>query len=398
MLKKRHLFLMFGLALGGLGMGTACVTYSCKAIVYGIMVDSFEECAEAGFPIVAGDPPRCYLSESRIYTREPQHIRLVAPKPDASVGASFQIAGQARAIGNLVHYELTDWSGQVLAAGEIAVNSKDHGEFGDFAKTVSLEKPPEKGELTVFELSPEGTRDSAVKVALFFASEASPLVTPVKSPSVTPAPDASNAPEPAFDPLQSASPDIPSAARLTVPFTPQAPFADWNPPYDEACEEASILMVHHFLKEEALTPNTANNEIILLADWQAKHGYAVDINVRDTQAVAEEYYDLQTKVYADGEVTIEHIKRLIAAGYPVVIPAAGQLLKNPYFRGSGPPYHMLVITGYDEKRFLTNDPGTKRGEGFAYDQQLLLNAIHDWTGDKNTVTQGQKAMLVLSES
>ena len=39
---------------------------------------------------------------------------------------------------------------------------------------------------------------------------------------------------------------LPTSYNLDVPFTSQAPFADWNETFKEACEEASALMVHYF--------------------------------------------------------------------------------------------------------------------------------------------------------
>ena len=38
------------------------------------------------------------------------------------------------------------------------------------------------------------------------------------------------------------SDDLPEEINLPVPFTPQAPHANWELPYQEACEEAAVLM------------------------------------------------------------------------------------------------------------------------------------------------------------
>ena len=56
---------------------------------------------------------------------------------------------------------------------------------------------------------------------------------------------------------------------------------------------------------------------------------------------------------------------------------------------------MLVIRGWTKDgMIITNDPGTKRGEGFLYKPEVLLNAIHDWTGSDATMTQGRQVMIV----
>ena len=47
-------------------------------------------------------------------------------------------------------------------------------------------------------------------------------------------------------------------------------------------------------------------------------------------------------------------------GVPVLLPAAGRLLRNPYFSGQGPLYHMLVVKGYTrDGKIITDDPGTR---------------------------------------
>jgi hypothetical protein len=91
--------------------------------------------------------------------------------------------------------------------------------------------------------------------------------------------------------------------------------------------------------------------------------------------------------------TADDIKRFIANGQPVLAVADGKVLPNPHFRNDGPVYHALIIRGYTEIEFITNDPGTQFGRGFKYKYEDLLNAIHDWnSGD---VKDGKKVILVV---
>jgi hypothetical protein len=56
-----------------------------------------------------------------------------------------------------------------------------------------------------------------------------------------------------FDPLKNVhQKPLPKQVLLSVPFTPQAPHANWNPPFDEACEEAALLMVENISLEKNL--------------------------------------------------------------------------------------------------------------------------------------------------
>jgi hypothetical protein len=60
---------------------------------------------------------------------------------------------------------------------------------------------------------------------------------------------------------------------------------------------------------------------------------------------------------------------------------------------------MIVIKGYDPEKnvFITNDPGTRNGESFAYDTDVLFEAIRDYpTGYHETIRVIEKNMIVVS--
>lgn len=190
---------------------------------------------------------------------------------------------------------------------------------------------------------------------------------------------------------------IPSHVELELPFSSQSPFADWDDPrQQEGCEEMSLIMVHNYLKGTDLKNQKAFDELMTLSDWEEEHDYPLDVDIDELARISEDYYGYEASIIED--VTIDRIKYELAAGNPIIIPAAGRELGNPYFSGEGPWYHMLVITGYDKKNFITNDPGTKRGKGYKYRHDVLLNAIHDWTGVKEEIAQGRKVMLILGKS
>ncbi len=156
----------------------------------------------------------------------------------------------------------------------------------------------------------------------------------------------------------------------------------------------SLIMVDRYWEGDGLTREQAEQEILALVVWETEHGYGEDTTAVETQEIAREYFGLRTSVRTD--VTPETIKDELRKGRPVIIPAAGRDLGNPFFSGEGPWFHMLVITGYtDDGRFITNDPGTKRGENYVYDADDLIAAIHDWTGVKERIREGAKAMVVV---
>jgi len=184
---------------------------------------------------------------------------------------------------------------------------------------------------------------------------------------------------------------------LKVPFVPQAPDAVWDDLHNEACEEAALIMVHYFLKGEGLNKEIMEKEIQDLVAWQIENwGGHKDLTIEEVGKMAKEYYDWQ-KIRILDKITIEDIKKEIAAGNPVIIPAAGRLLGNPYYRQPGPYYHMLVIRGYQKSKIITNDPGTKRGENFSYSEKVLYEAIHDWPGKNKDILEGEKRMLIIEK-
>lgn len=187
---------------------------------------------------------------------------------------------------------------------------------------------------------------------------------------------------------------IPSSVDLDVPFTPQAPYANWEDPYQEACEEASVIMVDYFYRKNRISQDVANLEIIQLTNWETTKGYGEDVTVDELAIIVRDYYGYNARVSDD--VSKESIMHELSQGHPVVVPAAGRQLGNPYFSGAGPWYHMLVIRGYDKKYFITNDPGTRRGEGYSYRHDVLIDAIHDWTGVAEETEKGAKKMLIIT--
>lgn len=185
---------------------------------------------------------------------------------------------------------------------------------------------------------------------------------------------------------------IPEKASLKVPFTTQAPLVNWDALHEEACEEASLIMYHHFVTGTDFESTTsAEKEIQDLVAFETQNGYNVDVTTTELSQIASKYYGMNSgRVIKNA--SIDDIKKEIASGRPVIVPAAGKLLQNPNFKNGGPNYHMLIIKGYDQTNFITNDPGTRKGEYYTYTFDVFYNAIHDW--DSTNIQNGGKNVLV----
>jgi len=189
---------------------------------------------------------------------------------------------------------------------------------------------------------------------------------------------------------------------LDIPFICQAPYAEWdNSIFQDGCEEAASLMAVYWALDKKLDKNIAQEEIIAMADYQKKEfGQAQDTSSEDTnKRLIKGYFG-----YNDAEVrrniNINDIIEEIKKGNAVIVPANGQLLGNPYFTQPGPERHNLLIRGYNEKtkEFITNDPGTKRGEEYHYNQDILYNAIRDYpTGYHEPIEGIEKLMIVIEK-
>lgn len=188
---------------------------------------------------------------------------------------------------------------------------------------------------------------------------------------------------------------LPDKILIKVPFTSQAPFGIWDQRHEEACEEASLIIIKYYLDGKTLTKDIAEAEIQKMINFEIKnYGDYKDTSAEQNIKLAEDFYGLKNLkiIYDFGQ---DDIKKELAKNNPVIIPAAGRELGNPYYTPPGPLYHNLVLIGYSGSQIITNDPGTRRGEGYRYDINVLYNAIHDFPGDLNKMDQGRKAMIVI---
>lgn len=219
-------------------------------------------------------------------------------------------------------------------------------------------------------------------------TEAEPVKQPVKKPDTKPAQNINTASN-----INEAAAEV--SINLAVPFTVQAPLGHWVEPWEDACEEASVMMIDYYFQNKPLPP-AEQIEIILakMVDWQVKNwGSHEDLGVDQLADFIEENY--QYKVEKVENLTVEKIIDYLKRGLPLIIPADGHKLDNPYFSGDGPDYHMLVVKGYKDGHFITNDPGTKRGADFIYSEENLMYSLADWDQKKSSATGPKRALAIL---
>ncbi len=188
---------------------------------------------------------------------------------------------------------------------------------------------------------------------------------------------------------------------LQVPFSPQAPFGDWaDPRQEDGCEEASVVMAWRWAHGQGLTRQEALNEIIAMSEWEKEqYGNSRDTSAADTfKRLLKEYYGY-TRGRVEYDITIDDVKAELAKGNILIIPFDGQILANPNFKAPGPERHMLVVKGYDDlkQQFITNDPGTRLGEGFVYPYTNFTASFRDYETGNHVPIEGRESAMIVVE-
>lgn len=183
---------------------------------------------------------------------------------------------------------------------------------------------------------------------------------------------------------------------MNVPFTAQAPLRNWGAPFNEACEEAALVMASHYFSGTPFTAQQATDEILNVVRWERQiYGFDEDTSATTTAQTARDYFGLSARVSTD--VTAERMKHHINDGKIVLVPVYGKALRNPHYRSGGPYYHMIAIIGYDGDYFITHDPGTQYGAQYRYHKDVVLPAIHDLTVPETNIVSGKPAMVVIEK-
>jgi len=181
-------------------------------------------------------------------------------------------------------------------------------------------------------------------------------------------------------------------------FVPQSPKKNWDQPWQDACEEAALLIVHYFYKNQNPNIDQIESDILKMIEFEEEQGFTKDVNLQEMALISEDYLGYSTKIISPN---IKIIKEYLLKNIPIVVPANGKILfkENPYFSSGGPYYHNLVILGYDDKKqeFIVHDVGTQHGAYFRYSYDLLIESIHDFPDSKNKedINSGPKQVLLL---
>lgn len=187
---------------------------------------------------------------------------------------------------------------------------------------------------------------------------------------------------------------------LDAPFVSQAPFGNWGDQRkQDGCEEAATIMAMAWVNNEKLTSQMADEKIDEISAYEEKmYGNFHDTSAQDTAERIFYGFFKYDNIKVEHGITKENIKQELFSGNLVIVPTNGRLLNNPNYTLPGPTTHNLVVIGYDagKKEFITNDPGTKRGEKYRYNEDVLENALSDYpTGNHEKIEEIKTAMIII---
>lgn len=189
---------------------------------------------------------------------------------------------------------------------------------------------------------------------------------------------------------------LPKSVNLHVPFYMQAPDNKRVLPWTEACSEANIVLAAYYIQDKILTKDEFKQQILMITKVQKKlFGTYIETPLEELKKTYDRFYPNigHTKIIENP--TILDIKKELAQWNIIISPSAGKKLDNKYYSDGGPRFHTLLIRGYDNKYFYTNDVGISRGEKFPYLKQTIIDANHDLV--EGDITQWPKRMLVIEK-
>lgn len=186
--------------------------------------------------------------------------------------------------------------------------------------------------------------------------------------------------------------EIPPELNLDAAFYSQAPFENWDYPWQEACEEASVLLAANEYFDHNWSRGEFNDEILKLVDWEnERFGRYEHTTVDETAEIAKDYLGMDFIIHDNP--TYEDVQEALAKGHLIVMTFAGKKLGNPNYRNGGPIYHAMLIKGYKEgQKIITHDVGTKNGEDYVYSWSVISDALADYAVP---IESGAKRMIEL---
>ncbi len=160
-------------------------------------------------------------------------------------------------------------------------------------------------------------------------------------------------------------------------FFSQSPYWNRNQPYQDACEEASLLIWQYYIKWIKKTKEEYNKDLLAMVELEMEMlGYFESTTIMEMKQIINRR-DPSISARIIEHPTIHDLEREISQNNVVVAPFYGKWLWNPHYALWGPEYHFLVIKWYTTDSFITHDVWTMHWANRHYNKNLIMENIHD---------------------
>lgn len=156
----------------------------------------------------------------------------------------------------------------------------------------------------------------------------------------------------------------------------------YDEPYQNFCEEASLLNGYYFLTGEQPDLKQYNNDLSKLKELEdiLFDGWYMHTSLQDTLKLLIAFQWDNQKIFWEiiQKPSIKTIKENISKWNPIVVPVYGKWLSNDLFIWGWPVYHNLLIKWYTEQNFIVNEVWVSKWDGYNYNIQELMENIANY--------------------
>lgn len=198
---------------------------------------------------------------------------------------------------------------------------------------------------------------------------------------------------------------------LDIKFYSQFPTRDFWLPFDEFCEEASLLNWIYYFNDIKPSIEKYLYDLFLMKEIEDKifwNNWYVSTSIEQTNLIlqlfqnpeyVETYLNLESlqekeelidflvkKSMEEWKIfwkilynpSISDFEESINNWNPVIISVYWRGLNNIYFTPPWPIHHVILLKWYDENNFIFNEVWTVRWESYYYNKDLIMKNIYDY--------------------
>lgn len=187
---------------------------------------------------------------------------------------------------------------------------------------------------------------------------------------------------------------LPNEKILNCQFYAQAPRWNWRAPFEDYCEEASVILWVNCLNNEEVNIEKFESQLSEIDTWFTdKFWKSKDQTVKQMAQAIKEKYDLEYEIIDNP--SFKDIQTAINSWNLVVAPLAWKMLKNPHYKNGWPNFHALLVVGYKKDKVITNDVWTRSWKNYEFKKDIFMNALHDYVSWD--IKKWEKRILVIKK-